>query len=83
MQVDRAIELAKKHSMKLSADVDNMFNLYDIDGNYIDTLYLAQIRELQEDDFIDFYLDEIDEGDYFDSFFDMHITYEPHDSVTK
>ena len=57
MQLDRAIDLAKQRSMKLSADVDNMFNLYNVYGEYLDTLYLAQIRELQEDDFISFYLD--------------------------
>jgi len=57
MNVDRAKELAVQYGQSLSEGTRAYeLNLYDGDGQFVDTLHQKQILELDEDDFIEFYL---------------------------
>lgn len=67
MQIDRAKQLAEQNGKRLSESVNiQELNLYDGDGRYIDTLHQKQILEMDEDAFLEFYLDiePIDYSDY-------------------
>jgi hypothetical protein len=59
MQVDRAKELATQYGKRLS-DGTRVFelNLYDSDGTYIDSLHQKQILEMDEDAYVEFYLED-------------------------
>jgi hypothetical protein len=63
MQIDRAKQLAEEYGRRLSEGVGYNMNLYDGGGRYIDTLHQKQILELDEDDFLEFYLDVFPRGD--------------------
>lgn len=57
MQIDRAKALAEQHGKRLSEGLRVFeLNLYEKDGTYIDTLHQKQVNELEEDDFVEFYL---------------------------
>lgn len=59
MQVDRAKQLAEQCGKRLTEGTRVFeLNLYDFDGSYIDSLHQKQILELDEDDFIQFYLED-------------------------
>lgn len=63
MNVDRAKQLAEQHGFRLSEGLAYELNLYDGDGRYIDSLHQKQILELDEDAYLEFYL-EVDIPDY-------------------
>lgn len=57
MQIDRAKQLAEQHGKRLSEGLRVFeLNLYEKDGTYIDTLHQKQVNELEEYDFVEFYL---------------------------
>ena len=56
MNIQRAQELTKAYKMTLVQGPDYALELYFLD-EYIGELYPAQIAEMNEDDFIEFYLD--------------------------
>lgn len=57
MQVDRAKSLAAEYGMRLSEGTRVFeLNLYDDRGNYVDSLHQKQILELDEDDYVSYYL---------------------------
>jgi hypothetical protein len=58
MQVDRAKQLAVQYGKRLNEGLAYELNLYDEGGDYVDTLHQKQILELEEDDFIEFYLQD-------------------------
>lgn len=59
MQVDRAKELAEQRGKRLSEGTRAYeLNLYDEQGDFVDTLHQKQILELDENDFIEFYLED-------------------------
>lgn len=59
MQIDRAKQLAVEYGKRLSEGTRVFeLNLYDTNGSYVDSLHQKQILELEEDDFIQFYLEE-------------------------
>ena len=58
MQLDRVKELAKEYGKTLRVGAGYLYDLYDTDGRYVDSLHLGQIEELHEDDFILYYLED-------------------------
>ena len=57
MNVDRAKQLAEQAGMRLSEGTRVFeLNLYDANGQYVDSLHQKQVLELDEDDFVEFYL---------------------------
>ena len=57
MQLLRAQELAVEFDKTLRAGVDHMLDLFNARGYYEESLFPAQIAEIEESDFIEFYLD--------------------------
>lgn len=58
MQLDRVKELAKQYGKTVRVGSDQMYDLYDEAGKYVDSLHPGQVEELHEDDFIEFYLED-------------------------
>lgn len=59
MQIDRAKQLAEQYGKRLSEGTRVFeLNLYDADGSYIDSLHQKQILELDEDSYVEFYLED-------------------------
>ena len=58
MKLCRVYELVKEAGCSLEPSGSYGYDLYGSDGQYIDTLHGKQIEELQEDDFIEFYLND-------------------------
>lgn len=58
MNVVRAKQLAEQYGKKLVDGLDSMLDLYGADGIYIDSLYPGQVNHLEEDDYIEFYLED-------------------------
>lgn len=56
MQIDRAKSLAVEYGKKLVAGAGYDWNLYESNGQYIDTLHEKQILDLEERDYEEFYL---------------------------
>lgn len=56
MNIQRAQQLTKSYMMNLVQGPNYVFELY-FKGQYIGELYPAQIAEMEEQDFIDYYLD--------------------------
>jgi hypothetical protein len=55
MNIQRAQQLTKSYGMSLVQGPDYVLELYHI-GEYIGELYPAQIAEMDEEDFIEYYL---------------------------
>lgn len=59
MQVDRAKAVAEQYGKRLSEGTRVFeLNLYGSDGSYIDSLHQKQVLELEEDDFVEYYLQD-------------------------
>lgn len=59
MQIDLAKKLATQYGKRLSEGTRVFeLNLYDSDGSYIDSLHQKQINELEEEDFVTYYLED-------------------------
>lgn len=58
MQLDRVNALAKQYGKTIRVGSDQMYDLYNEDGKYVDSLHPGQVEELHEDDFIEFYLED-------------------------
>ena len=58
MHIVRAKDLISLYQLDLRQTSDHCFDLLTLEGRYIDTLYYSQIGEMQEEDFIAYYLDE-------------------------
>ena len=56
MNIQRAQQLTKSYMMSLVQGPNYVFELY-YRGDYIGELYPAQIAEMEEADFIEYYLD--------------------------
>lgn len=56
MRLDRIHEITKSFGFYLKASSSYEYDLFDNQGRYVDTLHGNQINELQETDFIEFYL---------------------------
>lgn len=59
MQVDRAKKLAVEYGKRLSEGTRVFeLNLYDSNGSYIDSLHQKQILEMDEDSYVEYYLED-------------------------
>lgn len=58
MRLDRVYSLVEQYDYCLEARSGYGFDLYDDQGQYVDTLHSKQIDELQEEDFIEYYLND-------------------------
>lgn len=68
MNIQRAQELSNQYQMTMVQGLDYVFELY-FRGKFIGELHPAQIGEMNEEDFIMYYLDEgispnVDEYDF-------------------
>ena len=70
MQIQRAQELASSYQLELAHTENQCLELRTLEGKYIDTLYSAQIGEIEEEDFIEFYLKDEGIDPNYDPYYD-------------